>query len=150
MNWKLRSKLYHLMTPEPGDNLNKEIIVEEWDDELIIIKAKKYWEKQTKELYYPAKSYAIAVTYAFLLQQNFGGWVLDYLKDPELLGGNDPYFKPFSEENYKIYNEIIPTYFMALKSTDRQSENFKKTLDYFYKEFLLAEDTKQWLPINER
>ena len=150
MNWKMRSKIYHMMTPEPGDDLRKETIIEEWDPEIIAERAKLYWKKQTKELYYPAKSYAIAVTYAFLLQENFGGFVQDYLKDPDLLGGNDPYFKPFCDENYRIYNEIIPTYFMALKDTEKHSENFKKTLDYFYKEFLLAEDTKQWLPSDER
>ena len=135
-----------MMTPDPGDSLEKETIIEEWDPKVIIKRAKDYYKKQTKELYYPAKSYAIAVTYAFLLQKHFGGWVQDYLKDPELLGGNDPYFVPFSKENFNIYNPIILTYFEALKDTDKHCENFKKTLDYFYKEFLLHDETRHLLP----
>ena len=151
MNWKLRSKIYHMMTPDTGDDLRNEEIVEEWDPEIISARAEFYWKKQTKELYYPGKSYAIATTYAILLSENFGGEILDYLKDEDLLAKNDPYFKPYSEDNYRIYNSIIPTYFHILKSKPEDySENFKRSLDYFYKEFLLAEDTKIYLPPNER
>jgi len=146
VDWKIRSKIYHAMTPDTGDSLEKETIIDEWDPEVIAERAKVYWKKQTKELYYPAKSYAIAVTYAFLLQKYFGGWVQDYLKDPELLAGNDPYFKPFCDENYRIYNEIIPTYFMALREPEKHCENFKKTIEYFEKEFLLHDETRHLLP----
>ena len=42
MNWKMRSKIYHMMTPEPGDNLEKETIIEEWDKKSIIKRAIEY------------------------------------------------------------------------------------------------------------
>lgn len=145
MEWEIRSKLYHMNFKEHGDDLREETIIEEWDPEIIAERARCYWKKQTKELYYPAKSYAIAVTYAFLLQKHFGGCVQDYLKSPNLLVG-DPYFKPFCDDNYRIYNEIIPTYYMALKDTDKHCENFKLTIQFFEKEFLLHESTRHLIP----
>lgn len=150
MNWKMRSKIYHMMTPEPGDDLRQEIIVEEWDKNIITNRALDYWRIQTKELYYPAKSYAIATTYAILLAFVFGGDHKDYLKDSDLLAGNDPYFEPLSEDNKEIYEALVASYSYALKNKLQWSENYKKTIDYFYKEFLLAEDTKQWLSSEER
>jgi hypothetical protein len=139
-----------MMTPEPGDDLKNETIIEEWDTTTIIERALEYPFKQTKELYYPAKSYAIATTYAILLSKYFDGNISDYLSDPELLAGNDPYFKTYDEASL-IYDNLIVRFLPMLRSSDGfwdHSENYKRTLDYFHKEFLLAEDTKQWLPAN--
>lgn len=146
VDWKVRSKIYHMMTPEPGDDLAKEEIIEEFDPEVIAVRAQRYWRTQTKELYYPAKSYAVAVTYALMLSEIFGGNIISYLKDPELLAGNDPYFEPYNDNNYRIYHEVIPDYVFAMKHPELHSDNFKRTLDYFNKEFLLAEDTRAYLP----
>lgn len=151
MNWKMRSKLYHMMTPEPGDDLRKEIIIEEWDRETIIKRAIDYATVQTKELYYPAKSYAIATIYATLLSKYFDGFITEYLSDPELLAGNDPYFKTYKEEPI-IYDWLMIHYTPILRNPEyfELSENCNLTIDYFHKEFLLAEDTKIWLPADER
>lgn len=152
MNWKMRSKIYHMMTPDPGDDLGKETIIEEWDHGIIHNRAREYCRKQTTELYYPAKSYAIATVYAILLEKHFGGNAKDYLKDPELLAGNDPYFEPLSDDNWHLYSDLWLWYDEVLNDWPESlyCENFKKTLDYFYKEFLLAEDTKIYLPPEER
>jgi hypothetical protein len=146
VEWKIRSKIYHAMTPDTGDSLANEIVIEEWDQETIINRAREYWQNQTKELYYPAKSYAIAVTYAILLGLFFGGDCIAYLKDSDLLANNDPYFEPYSEKNKIIYEELIETYSHALKKQAYWSENYKKTIDYFYKEFLIHEETRHYLP----
>ena len=140
-----------MMIPEPGDNLEKETIIEEWDNKSIIKRAIEYPTFQTKELYYPAKSYAIATLYAILLTENFGGEPLDYLKDPELLAGNDPYFKPYDSSNEDIYSIIWSHIFLALEDgSEKTSENFNKSVQYFYEEFLLAENTRVYLPPDER
>lgn len=145
VDWKTRSKIYHMMTPDPGDDLSKETIIEEWDEEDIIQKAIEYWYIQTKELYYPAKSYAVATTFAILLALNFGGKAKDYLNDSELLP-HDPYFKTYNQ-NPEIYDILLNEYSTyAMTRPDHHCENYKLTVDYFYKEMLLHEETRHLIP----
>lgn len=142
VNWKLRSKIYHMNTPDPGDSLEQEEIIEEWNEKDIIQKAKEYHEVQTKELYYPAKSYAVAVTYAILLKKYFGGTIYEYLKDEELLAGNDPYFVPY-DQSKELYDAIIPEYENLFKENAFScTENYNLTVEYFHKEFLLHNETR--------
>jgi hypothetical protein len=110
VDWKIRSKIFHLMTPDTGDDLKEEIIIEEWEKQEIEKRACEYAHKNTKELFYPGKAYAIATTFAILLSNTFGGEPISYLKDPELLAGNDPYFKPFDESNRDIYYNLLIYY----------------------------------------
>jgi hypothetical protein len=122
-----------------GDDLQNEIIIEEWDESMIVQRALEYPVKQTKELYYPAKSYAIGLIYSLLLVKHFGGELLTYLDDPLLLFGNDPYFKPY-RQNKSVYDELIEKFPPEAIHRPRQfAENFQKTVDYFYKEFLLEQ-----------
>lgn len=147
VGWKIRSKIYHMMTPDTGDSLEKETIIEEWEKEEIEKRACDYALKDTQELYYPGKAYAVATVFAILLSKNFANEPIYYLKDPELLAGNDPYFVPFNESNRDIYYNLLIHYDDILYKTDPSlySENFKKTLDYFYKEFLLHDETRHLL-----
>lgn len=143
-NWKLRSQIYHAMFPYPGDDLSKEVIIEEKDK--IVERALEYPTTQTTELYYPGKSYAVAIAFALLLVKNFGGSFLEYLDDAELLAGNDPYFVTYMQDK-ETYDEIFKTYpFELVLFPEDASANYQKTIQYFYKEMLLAEDTKQYAP----
>jgi hypothetical protein len=144
--WKVRAKLYAKLFPEPGDNLQNEVIIERHDKKHIIEDAINYPISQSKELYYPGKSYAVAITYAYLLSLVFKEDFWAVLDDPELLGGNDPYFKRYSEDK-RTYDAIMAEFpFEVINFPHAASENFLKTMEYFDKEFLLAEDTKQYAP----
>lgn len=55
---------------------------------------------------YPAKSRMVAIIYACLINQVYGDDFYSTLDDPELLGGKDPHFVPYSEDR-KTYDAII-------------------------------------------
>lgn len=146
-DWKIRSKIYHAMTATFDDDLSKEEIIENFDKEEIVRRALQYPIKQTKELYYPAKSYAVAVIFAHLLEKEFNEDFYESLSDPNLLFENDPYFKPYEDYHVEIYNRIIDKFpFYLFKDPSLGSENFQKTVSYFYKEMLLHADTQSFLP----
>lgn len=147
VDWKIRSKIYHIMNPDTGDDLKKETIIEEWEKEEIERRACEYAFKESKELYYPGKSYAVATIFSILLSKNFSNDPIHYLKDPDLLAGNDPYFVPFNENNRDIYYNLLIHYEEILNKNEQDlySENFKKTIEYFYKEFLLHDETRHLL-----
>ena len=129
--WKIRQEIYHRLNTEHSDDLNDKDI-EITDD--IIVNAVRYFNERDIGWIYPSKSYMVGICYAKWLSEEFGGEPLDYLNDPELLYGNDPYFVTYNEdkENYdKILEEI-------------QGWNFSSTLGmcpdvkrYFIEEFQL-------------
>jgi hypothetical protein len=55
-------------------------------------------------IFIPAKSYCVALVYAFQLAKDFGGLPVDYLKDPNLLL-DDIYFVPYDKDpdTYDIF-----------------------------------------------
>ncbi len=147
--WKVRSKIYHSIFRVYDDGLEKETIIEEFDKESIIERALAYPVTQTSELYYPAKSYAVGIVFAHLLEKEFGENFYESLSDLDLLYENDPYFVPYSEDK-ETYDAIIERFpFELLKSPELGCLNFTLTKSYFYKEMLLHEDTKQFFSSNK-
>ena len=98
-------------------------------------------------LLYPGKSYAVALCYSYNISKHFGGDMLDILADADLLYGNDPFFYPYIEDEDKaIYDLIIKKGVEPMLETPEfWSENFKKTFEYFQKEFLLHESTEHFI-----
>jgi hypothetical protein len=146
--WQIRQKIYHMVFKDTdmGDDLSKETIIEEFDPQTIIQRALEYPVKQTKELYYPGKSYAVACIFATLLAEHFGKDVYHYLRNPGLLYENDPYFKCY-DNSQEIYDGILKEIdLLCLIDSEQVSENCLRTIDYFYKEFLLHETTKHLAP----
>ena len=143
--WHIRHKIFHniFQNQDIGDDLSKETIIEEWSKDCIIKRALEYPITQTSELYYPGKSYAVAITFAFLIEKYFNSPFLENLDDEKLLFENDPYFVRYSEDQ-ETYNTIIKKFpFEKIQSkTNPGVENFQKTQTYFLKEFLLHEETK--------
>jgi len=149
-NWHLRHKIFYSIFKDKdfGDDLSKYSIVTEKNPDLIIKRALQYPVLQTDELYYPGKSYAAAVVYAKLLEKEFGENFYQSLDDPQLLYLNDPYFKRYSESK-DIYDVIIEHFPFELLSPDSPKiPNLIKTIDYFYKEFLLHPETNMYAPPN--
>ena len=146
-DWKVRQQIYHQVFSSSGfdDDLENEVIEFDDDSNVIIQKALEYPVKQTATLYYPGKSYSIAIIYALLLKRHFGVDIYRSLKDPELLFGNDPYFVTYDqdEETYDAILKSFPVHY--LEEPCLGCENFQLTHDYFLKEFLLHEETRKYV-----
>ena len=63
---------------------------EEWESEKIVQRAIEYPTIQSVKLFYPGKSYAVALIFAKLLELHFNEDFYTALDDPMLLLGNDP------------------------------------------------------------
>jgi len=101
--WKIRQKLYHKTNTEHDDDLNK--LHTEYSSN-IIETAVKYFNDRDLGFVYPAKSYVVAICYAYWLSKDFNENFYELLSDKDLLFGNDPYFKTY-EEDTKTYDEIL-------------------------------------------
>ncbi len=147
--WQIRQQLFHQIYQgmDLGDDLSEEEIIEEFESEKIIQRALSYPIKQTKELYYPGKAYAIGIIFAKLIEHHFNEDFYECLNNENLLYGNDPYFKKY-EDDKDTYDKIIENFpFDILFNEDLEcSENFLRTYDYFLREFLLHDDNKHLLP----
>lgn len=149
--WEFRRKTFYALN---GNNFsdsvqeNKEnlTVIERWDPKDIINDALNYAIIHTDEMYYPGKSYMIAVQYASWIEDNFGGELLDLLDHPSLLP-DDPYFVRYSESK-EIYDAI-------LEFTDKYGQDInipeslpylQKTYEYFLQEFMLDESGLAILP----
>lgn len=72
----------------------------------IVKNAILHFEEKVDLWIYPAKSYFVAICYASWLSEDFQEdfWML--LSDPDLLAGNDPYYRPYGSDP-KTYDDII-------------------------------------------
>jgi len=102
-DWKVRQEIYHRMNPIHSDDLNNFDI--EMTDEVVKY-AVEYFNSRDLGWVYPSKSYMVGICYARFLAEHFGGRPLEYLEDPELLYGNDPYFVEYSRDP-KTYHQIL-------------------------------------------
>lgn len=102
-DWKIRQEIFHRLQTEHDDDLNtKNIII----SDNTVNDAIKYFNERDIGWIYPAKSYMVGLCYARWLAKEFGGRPLEYLEDPDLLYGNDPYFVTYSLDP-KTYIQIL-------------------------------------------
>lgn len=104
--WKIKQEIYHRLTQEHSDDLNKVDVV---ISENIIEDAVKHFYEKVDQWIYPAKSYFVAICYAYWISEDYGDDFYNLLNDPDLLAGNDPYFVTYDSdpETYKsIINQI--------------------------------------------
>lgn len=134
-SWKSRQKAFYSTNKTFDDSIsNNEIILLDSDEE-IINKAIEYFYKDQQALYYPSKSYCVALIYSQLLSLHFKVDATEALNDPDLLYNNDPYFKVYDESKH-IYNSIIdnlPRFFW-----ESSTKSVRKTVQCFYEEFGLT------------
>lgn len=128
-----RRKLSYLMNDFDDVNLPC-IIKEDATDQEIIDTVVKFFRTES-QLIYPAKSYFVALVYAYCIQATAN---ISYIKalDWDGLLIDDRFFKPYSEAKH-IYDAIIEQIGCPL--------NYKaaeKTVNYFKAEFLYCEDDK--------
>jgi hypothetical protein len=101
--WKVRQAVYHRLNPSHDDDLsNFDIVI----SQNVVEDAIKYFTTTELGWVYPAKSYVVAICYARWIAENFSEEFYTVLDDRNLLFGNDPYFKPYSDAS-DIYNAIL-------------------------------------------
>lgn len=100
---KQYQKLYQQLVTEHTDDfsLMEFVVAPE-----IVQNALHYFKGQTFPLIYPAKSYAVAVIYAYLLFREYGIPIRDSLMDEDLFLGQDEYFVPYYQDPAS-YEEIL-------------------------------------------
>lgn len=101
--WKVRQEIYHRLNKEHDDDVKNFEITFTEDN---VGDAVRYFTSRDIGWVYPAKSYMVGICYALWLSKEFGGRPLQYLDDPDLLYGNDPYFKRYSEDPH-TYIQIL-------------------------------------------
>jgi hypothetical protein len=131
--WKTRQEIYHRLNTEFTDDLNTK------DIELssnIIDNAVRYFNETDIGWIYPAKSYMVGICYARWLAEKFGGSSIEYLEDPDLLFGNDPYFVQYSADP-ETYDKILNLIGDWQFAQDRGM--IPDVYEYFLEEFMLNE-----------
>lgn len=128
--WKIKQEIFHRLNTEHVDDLSKfEITM----SKNITDDAVKYFKEKDMGWVYPAKSYMVAICYSKWLVEYFGGKFFEYLDDEDLLYGNDPFFKPYSQDK-ETYDEILAQInFLAFDENAGIVPDVKK---YFVEEFL--------------
>jgi hypothetical protein len=130
-DWKIRQEIYHKLNPVHDDDLHDKDIVISND---IVLHAVEYFTKRDIGWIYPAKSYMVAICYARWLAKEFGGRPLEYLEDPNLLYGNDPYFVQYSTDPLS-YHQILNT--IGGWEFDESSGMVPDVYGYFKEEFMI-------------
>lgn len=102
-DWKVKQEIYHRLNREHKDQLKEEDILISDD---VVNDAVQYFEDENMGFVYPAKSYVVAICYAWWLTHDFNEDFYDCLNDKDLLYGNDPYFRHYSASK-EIYNAIL-------------------------------------------
>jgi hypothetical protein len=130
-DWKIQQELYHRLTPVHDDDLNdKDIVI----TDNIVTDAVRYFKESNLGWIYPSKSYMVGICYARWLAETVGGDPLDYLNDPDLLYGNDPYFVIYNDAP-KIYVDILES--IGGWNFDKTTGMVPDVRKYFNEEFML-------------
>lgn len=132
-DWKTRQQIYHKINTNFTDDLSDKLI--ELSDN-IVDNAVRYFIDVDIGWIYPAKSYMVGICYSRWLAENFGGDPMDYLEDPDLLFGNDPYFVQYSTDP-KSYHGILAK--IGGWEFDEQQGMVPDVYKYFVEEFMLDE-----------
>ena len=129
MTWKERRKLAYLMYSFDDINL-KHSVVNINDDELCDMIIDFF--KNESLLIYPAKSYFVAIVYAWYLKKYFNEDFYKSLNDPDLLP-DDAYFVPYEKSKY-VYDTVLK----AIGNIEKY-KSIDKTVSYFKQEMLIEE-----------
>ncbi len=100
---KQYQRLYNQLVTEHTDDFSLMEFVESPE---IVQNALYYFKGQHFPLIYPAKSYAVAVIYAYLLFKEYGIPIRDSLMDDDLFLGQDEYFVPYYKDTAS-YEQIL-------------------------------------------
>ena len=127
--WKTRQEIYHRLNTDFKDDLNKvDIIFKDNVKENALL----HFFQKIDEWVYPSKSFVVAFCYAYWLSQDFNEDIKDLLNDPDLLYGNDPYFKPYNKDP-----EVYDFLFDNIKMPIPMKGMVPDIREYYEEEFLI-------------
>ena len=92
--------------------------------------ALRHFEEYVDEWIYPAKSYVVAICYAYWLGKDFKEPFFQALNDDELLFNNDPHFVPYWHDE-ETYDAILD------KMNFDQTKGMVPDIYEYYKEEML-------------
>jgi hypothetical protein len=130
-DYKIRQEIYHRLTTEFDDDLATKDIEMSNNVEGNAI---RYFTDRDIGWIYPAKSYMVGICYARWLSEHFGGRAVEYLEDPDLLHGNDPYFVQYSTDP-GAYHRILTA--IGGWGFDINKGMVPDVYQYFREEFML-------------
>jgi len=135
-DWKIRQEIYHRLANEFNDDLSNFDI--QYNEDTIIEDCITYMTKPSSETgwMYPAKSYLVAYAYASWLSEDFNEDLYELLNDKDLLYGNDPHFKTYSEDK-ETYDKLISIYGKDIPLTDIVID----IREYYTKEFMIEDNS---------
>ena len=128
-DWQIKQVLYHRLNVVHEDDLSK-VNIQKTNN--VVDDAIRYFNERDIGWIYPSKSYVVAICYAWWLSHDFQEDFADLLNDKDLLYGNDPYFKPYSEDT-DTYNAIIDKV-LPINETKGMVPDIKK---WYTAEFML-------------
>lgn len=134
-NWRKRRILSYLKN-KTFDDENLEYKYFELNNEQLFNIIIDFFETESR-LVYPAKSYYVAIVYAWLLNKYFGEDIKVALNYDDLLNYDDQFFVKYSN-NKELYDKLLDTIIEKLDKGD-YNNSIKKTVGYFNKEFLINE-----------
>jgi len=126
--WRMRQEIYHRLNKDHDDDLNKIDFI--YDEHFVEYNVLRHFEERIDDWLYPAKSYFVAFCYAYWISVDFNENFWELLRDPNLLAGNDPFFKPYDEDP-SIYNMLFDTIQFPIPMTGMVPDVRK----YYEKEF---------------
>jgi hypothetical protein len=104
-DWKINQKIYQSLAVKQdilGEHISNDII--RFDNSDLICSIKKQFN-DLDIIWLPAKSYCVALVFAYYLSKEYGDTIASYLNDDQLLL-DDMYFVPYFK-NKKVYDALI-------------------------------------------
>lgn len=131
-NYKVIQKIYNRTTEHTDLIASMVYSINENPDDIVRY-AVRYLTETVENLEFPAKSYAVALMYAYYIEKHFHTSFQNSLDDPDLFDGTDRFFIPY-QDSKEIYDRILETLPKPF-SPNLKIPQVQKTYDYFLKEF---------------
>lgn len=128
--WKIRQDVYHKLNHEYRDQFQDDYEWVGWDPETLVPDVLRYFSTNPEDLTYPSKSIFVGIVYAELISSVFKEDFIEVLSDADLLYGNDPFFKPYTEIP-EIYDAVLE----KVKPIDLTKGQCPDVVEYWKDEF---------------
>lgn len=135
--WQPRQALYHSFM-QIKDDLSgiQHVVKQEFDSAEIVLDVLNYLYKEVPIVSFPAKTYAVALIYAKLLETHFGVQFYEALSDSSMLYGNMRDYEPYPDK-LGIYDAVLTVANLddVLRAPPSQA---LATVGYFHDEFFIG------------
>jgi len=137
-DWEVRQQVFHRLNRFHPDQVTDERVeyMSDWSDDALVERIVEYFAVAPSKVVYPAKSYLVAIVYARLLSHFFKEDFYVALDSANLLYGNDPYFKRYSDHKH-VYDAVLERIGLDF---DMSASEIPDVQDYFLEEFQIESD----------